>query len=444
MPKIVIVCWRELATSEDYVSKTPTSKVLYERAKEVLPAGVSYAIRHFEPYPFYTARAKGCKLYDVDGNEYIDFWLGHTALILGHSPPAVVRAVKKQLEKGTHYGTAHELEIALAEQISKMIPTAEMVRFTNSGTEANMYAVRLARAYTGRGKIAKFEGGWHGGYDALHKAVKPPYNLPESAGLTSGALEDTIVLPFNDVKSVRERLKGNENEVAAIIIEPVLGSGGAIPAEREFLKELREWCDKNRTLLIVDEVITGFRLAPGGVQQYFGVRPDITVLGKILGGGFPVGALCGPAEIMERLDHTKYPRPYCSFHGGTFTANPITMTAGLTTLKALEDGHLINELNRLGDKVRSQIREIFEAKGVDVQVTGAGSLFSVYFTREEVKDANTAFRADKRKLIEYHWRLLLNGIFFLPAHYGALCTAHGKADIKKLFMETEKFAKSLI
>jgi len=444
LPKIVIVCWRELATSEDYVSKTPTSKVLYERAKEVLPAGVSYAIRHFEPYPFYTARAKGCKLYDVDGNEYIDFWLGHTALILGHSPPAVVRAVKKQLEKGTHYGTAHELEIALAEQISKMIPTAEMVRFTNSGTEANMYAVRLARAYTGRRKIAKFEGGWHGGYDALHKAVKPPYNLPESAGLTSGALEDTIVLPFNDVKSVRERLKGNENEVAAIIIEPVLGSGGAIPAEREFLKELREWCDKNRTLLIVDEVITGFRLAPGGVQQYFGVRPDITVLGKILGGGFPVGALCGPAEIMERLDHTKYPRPYCSFHGGTFTANPITMTAGLTTLKALEDGHLINELNRLGDKVRSQIREIFEAKGVDVQVTGAGSLFSVYFTREEVKDANTAFRADKRKLIEYHWRLLLNGIFFLPAHYGALCTAHGKADIEKLFMETEKFAKSLI
>ncbi len=430
-------------TFEDYVSKTPISKLLYERAKKVLPAGVSYAIRHFEPYPFYTAKAKGCRLYDVDGNEYIDFWLGHTALILGHSPPAVVKAVKRQLEKGTHYGTAHELEIALAEQVAKMIPTAEMIRFTNSGTEANMYAVRLARAYTGRRKIAKFEGGWHGGYDALHKAVKPPFELPESAGLTPGALEDTLVLPFNDLEGVRKRLKGIEKEVAAIIIEPVLGAGGAIPAEKEFLKGLRELCDQHGILLIVDEVITGFRLAPGGVQQFFGVKPDITVLGKILGGGFPVGAFCGPAEIMERIDHTRYQRPNHSFHGGTFTANPVTMTAGLTTLKLLEDGELINRLNRLGDKIRQQIRDIFEAKGVDVQVTGAGSLFSVYFTREEVKDTNAAFRSDKKKLMEYHSRLLVNGIFFLPGHYGALCTAHRRAEIEKLFLETEDFAKGL-
>ncbi|MEM3898998.1 MAG: aminotransferase class III-fold pyridoxal phosphate-dependent enzyme, partial [Candidatus Bathyarchaeia archaeon] len=333
--------------------------------------------------------------------------------MLGHSPPAVIKAVREQLEKGIHYGTAHELEIALAEQVTKMMPSAEMVRFTNSGTEANMYAVRLARAYTGRVKIAKFEGGWHGGYDALHKAVKPPYDLPESAGLTLGALDDTLVLPFNDIEGVKERLKGVEDKVAAVIIEPVLGAGGAIPVEKEFLRELREFCDQHGILLIVDEVITGFRLAPGGVQQYFGVRPDLTVLGKILGGGFPVGAFCGPVEIMERIDHTRYQRPHYSFHGGTFTANPITMTAGLTTLKILEDGHLINELNRLGDKIRQQTADIFKANNIDVQVTGTGSLFSVYFTKDEVKNPNAVLRADMKKLLEYHSRLLVNGVFFL-------------------------------
>jgi glutamate-1-semialdehyde 2,1-aminomutase len=426
---------------EDYTSKTPKSKALYERAKKVLPAGVSYAIRYFEPYPFYVAKAKGSKLYDVDGNSYIDFWLGHTALILGHSPPAVVKAVKRQMENGTHYGTAHELEIALAEQVTKMIPSAKMVRFTNSGTEANMYAIRLARAYTGRNKIAKFEGGWHGGYDALHVAVKPPFNIPESAGLTPEALQDTIILPFNNIEGVREKLKNED--VAAILIEPVLGVGGGVFAEKEFLKELREICDEKGTLLIVDEVITGFRLAPGGVQQYFGIKPDITVLGKILGGGFPIGAFCGPTEIMERVDTLRYQRPQYSFHGGTFAANPITMTAGLATLKILEDGRLINRLNRLGDKIREQLREIFEAKGIDVQVTGTGSIFNLHFTKEELKDANAVFRADRKKLAEYHSKLIGHGVFFLPTHNGTLSSAHTKADIKKLFSETENYAKSI-
>ncbi|MEM3699610.1 MAG: aspartate aminotransferase family protein [Candidatus Bathyarchaeia archaeon] len=426
---------------EDYISKTQKSKALYERAKRVLPAGVSYAIRYFEPYPFYVAKAKGSKLYDVDGNIYIDFWLGHTALILGHSPPAVVKAVKRQIENGTHYGTAHELEIALAEQVAKMIPSAKMVRFTNSGTEANMYAIRLARAYTGRNKIAKFEGGWHGGYDALHVAVKPPLDIPESAGLTKGALQDTIVLPYNNLEGVRKKLKNEE--VAAILIEPVLGVGGGVFAEKEFLKGLRELCDEKGTLLIVDEVITGFRLAPGGVEQYFGVKPDITVLGKILGGGFPIGAFCGPAEIMEKVDTLRYQRPQYSFHGGTFAANPITMTAGLATLKLLEDGKLINRLNKLGDKIREQLTEIFEAKGIDVQVAGTGSIFNVHFTKEELKDVNAVFRADRKKLADYHSKLIANGVFFLPTHNGTLCTAHAKADIEKLFSETEKYAKSI-
>jgi len=426
---------------ENYVSKTSKSKALYERAKRVLPAGVSYGIRFFEPYPFYTARANGSKLYDVDGNEYIDFWLGHTALILGHSPPAVVKAVRRQLENGTHYGTCHELEIALAEQVAKMVPNAEMVRFTNSGTEANMYAVRLARAHTGRSKIAKFEGGWHGGYDALHMGVKYPFNIPESAGLTSGTLQDTILLPFNDLEGVKERLKNEE--VAAIVIEPVLGAGGGISAEKEFLKGLREFCDDKGILLIFDEVITGFRMAPGGAQQYYNVPPDITVFGKILGGGFPIGAFCGCRGLMERLDTLRYERPLHSFHGGTFTANPITMTAGLTTLKILEDGKLINQLNRLGDRIREQLRETFETYNVDVQVTGASSIFNTHFTRERAKNADAAFKADRKKLVDYHLRLIANGVFFLPTHTGALSTAHSKADTEKLFSETKEYAKNV-
>ncbi|MFZ0965749.1 MAG: aspartate aminotransferase family protein [Candidatus Bathyarchaeia archaeon] len=425
---------------EEYVSKTSKSKALYERARKVLPAGVSYGIRYFEPYPFYTAKAKGSKLYDVDGNEYVDFWLGHTALILGHNPPAVVEAVKRQLENGTHYGTCHELEITLAEQVAKMVSGAEMVRFSNSGTEANMYVTRLARACTGRSKIAKFEGGWHGGYDALHVGVKYPFDIPESAGLTSGALQDTIVLPFNDLEGVKERLKNEE--VASIVIEPVLGAGGGIPAEKEFVKGLREFCDEKGILLIFDEVITGFRLAPGGAQEYYGVTPDITVFGKVLGGGFPIGAFCGPRKIMERLDARVYERPHYSFHGGTFTANPITMTAGLATLKILEDGRLINKLNRLGDKIREELREIFEAHDVDVQVTGASSLFNTHFTKNEVKDANAVFRADRKKLVEYNLRLIENCVFLLPTHTGALSTAHSKADVEKLLSETEKHAKT--
>lgn len=423
----------------DYVSKTPKSKALYERARRTLPAGVTYGIRYFEPYPFYAARAKGSRLWDVDGNEYIDFWLGHTALILGHSPKEVVREVKEQVENGTQYGVSNELEVALAEQTVKMVPCAEMIRFTNSGTEANMYAIRLARAYTGRNKIAKFEGGWHGGYDALHVGVKQPFDLPESAGLTPGAVQDTLLLPFNDLEGVEKRLR--HEHPACILVEPMLGSGGGIPADKEFLKGLREFCNKSDILLIFDEVITGFRLAPGGGQEYYGVTPDITVLGKILGGGFPVGAFCGPRRIMKRLDTNTYKRPQYSFHGGTFVGNPITMIAGLTTLKMLEDGKITTRLNRLGDKIRVTIRQIFGKNGVDVQNLGAGSIFNTLFTDIQVFDVSSASRADKKKLFDYNMALIAKGIFFLPTHSQALSTAHSKTDIEKLFAETEEYAK---
>lgn len=424
-----------------YMTKTPKSKKLYERAKRVLPAGVSYFLRYFEPYPFYTAKAKGSKLYDVDGNVYVDFWMGHYAHILGHSPPQIVKAVREQIENGTHYGTCHELEVALAEQVVGMVPNIELVRFSNSGTEAIMYAVRLARTFTGKEKIVKFEGGWHGGYDGLHTAVKHPFNLPESSGITYGALKDTLVAPYNDLEGTRQKIE--KENVAAVVIEPVMGSGGCIPAEPEFLKGLKEICQRKGALLIFDEIITGFRLAPGGAQEYFGVNADLVVFGKILGGGFPIGAFAGRREFMEYLNPLIYERPKFSFHGGTFCGNPVTMTAGLVMLKTLEDGNIIKRLNKTGEKLRKELTDIFERENIDVQVTGTSSLFHTHFMKEKVKDANAAYRANRQRLQEYHEFLIRNGVFFLPTKSGAISNAHTTEDINKLLTETTNYAKLL-
>lgn len=230
-------------------------------------------------------------------------------------------------------------------------------------------------------------------------------------------------------------------EVASITIEPVLGGGGCIPADKEFLKGLRELCDERGILLIFDEVITGFRLAPGGGQQYFGVKPDISVFGKILGGGFPVGAFCAHKELMERIDSQKYKRPSYSFHGGTFAANPVTMTAGYTTLKLLENGMLIDKLNKLGEKVKKELQDIFENNRVEVQVTGMASLFNIHFTNSEIHNASDIAKANLKKLLNYNLVLIENGVFFLPTHSGALCTEHSEKDINKLLNQTEKHAR---
>jgi glutamate-1-semialdehyde 2,1-aminomutase len=252
-------------------------------------------------------------------------------------------------------------------------------------------------------------------------------------------LKDTIVLPFNDIEGVRKAVK-NEN-LAAVFIEPVLGSAGCIPAEKDFLKELRELCTDIDALLVFDEVITGFRLASGGAQQFYGVKPDLTTLGKILGGGFPVGAVAGPREIMERMDSLRFERPKFAFHGGTFCANPITMAAGLAALRMLEDGRLINRLNKRGDKLRQTLSDVFERGHMPVRVTGVGSLWHTHFTDEPVRDARVAARADKGKLADYHRFLLEKGLFFLPTKTGSLATAHSKSDLDRLVTETEEFLK---
>ncbi len=304
-----------------FEERTKKSKVIFEKAKKYLPGGVCYGSRYFEPYPLCIVKAKGSKVWDIDGNEYVDYWMDHSAAILGHNYEPVIEAVKEQLNNGPFFGYLNEEAVKWAEQVCKWFPSAEMVRPTNSGTEGNMYNIRLARAYTGRKKIGKFEGHWHGGYDALHKAVSYPFDKPASLGLTENQIRNTILLPFNDLDGVRERIKGED--LACMILEPVMGAGGFIPPENDFLKGLRELCDEKDILLIFDEVVTGFRFV-GGAQKFYGVKPDLTTLGKTVGGQYfaGAGAICGRADVMEKIDHLKHPNFWeRSFHGGTYTGN---------------------------------------------------------------------------------------------------------------------------
>jgi glutamate-1-semialdehyde 2,1-aminomutase len=425
-----------------YTKRTTRSREMFERAKKVEPGGVSYRFRHFDPYPFFVKEANGATLLDLDGNKYTDYWCTHFAMILGHAHPSVMQAIKTQAEKGWHFGLAHELEVILSERITKNIPSAELVRFASSGSEANLFAVRLARTFTKRRKIAKFEGCWHGAYDPLHIAVRPPFDKPPSGGITEGSQEDTIVVPYNDLSGFLDRVK--REELACVILEPVLGAGGMIPAEKEFLEELREYCDSTGALLIFDEVITGFRLGLGGAQQYFSVKPDVTVLGKIIGGGLPIGVVCGRRDVMERMDHTRYSGLEYAYHGGTFAGNAITLTAGLATMYVLERAPVYELIDGLGSKLREGLNTIFEENGFEAQTTGIGSLLAIHTTQKgPLEDANCYAVADRdlsRKMFSY---LLENGILMLLPDmlHGAISYSHSDDDVERLVSTIERYVK---
>ena len=426
-----------------YSDKTPRSKELYDRACKVLPAGVSYGIRALPPYPFFVEKAHGVKLRDVDGNEYTDYWVGHGALILGHSPKRVMDEVKKQLSLGTHLGFSHELEIELAERIVRNVPSAEQVRYCASGTEANLYGTRLARGYTGRMKMLKIEGGWHGGYDSLHKAVSYPYNRSESAGLNPKTTEDTDAVPYNDPEAARMKLK--TREYACIILEPVMGAAGFLTPEPGYLQSLREVCTETETLLIFDEVITGFRLSPGGAQELYGVKPDMTILGKVVGGGFPIGAFCALEEIMERLDQRKYPKAEERVaHGGTFTGNPISMVAGCATLDQLKDGKVYIDIDRLGKRMRAGLEDIFGRGRVPATVTGVGSTFAIHFQPRIPRSASDCARNDMPTTKAYFAHMLDRGIIYLSptVSHCWISSPHTKEDVDTYLAATEEFVKS--
>jgi glutamate-1-semialdehyde 2,1-aminomutase len=434
---------------QEYLKRTPGSKRLFDRSLRYSPAGVSHNIRYFRPYPFFVKKGKGSRLTDVDDNVYTDYWMVHMSAILGHAHPAIISAISRQIPLGFHYGTANEVSVDLAETICRNLPSSEMLRFCNSGLEATSYAVRLARGYSGRKLIVKMIGGWHGGNE-LQVAVNPPFEKPESKGMLDEQSRFIIPVPFNDIEGTSSIMGRVSDQIAAIIVEPMLGAGGCVPAEVEYLKFLREIADENDALLIFDEVITGFRISLDSAQGYFHVKPDLTTLGKVIGGGFPIGALGGKREVMNLADHTRAAGKgeYVWIGGGTFSMNPMSMTAGLATLRFLiQNPNLYDYIGRLGDKARTEVDRQFSDRGIPTKTTGIGSLFQTHFLREEGleirnaedKSANTI----KEKQSEYHFRLLLNGIFFLPEHEGAISVAHTEKDIETLVETSGRIAEEM-
>jgi glutamate-1-semialdehyde 2,1-aminomutase len=432
----------EITDQSAYLERTGKSKLIYERAKKTEPGGVSYKIRHFDPYPFFVKESKGSKLIDLDGNEYTDYWCTHMAMILGHGNPHVLEAIEKQAEKGWHPGVEHELTVLHAETLRKHIPSAEMTRYASSGSEASFFAVRLARTFTKRSKIAKFEGGWHGPYDPIHIALRPPYLTPPFGGITEGSQQDTIVVPFNDLAGFLDKVQGEE--LACVIMEPVLAGGGIIPAEIEFLNGVRKYCTDSGALLVFDEVVTGFRLGLGGAQSHFGVEPDITVLGKIIGGGLPIGAICGRQKVMEHLDHTRFSGlDYCH-HGGTFAGNAISLAAGLATIEVLERPGVYEHIDKLGQQAREGLNAVFENRSFPAQAIGLGSLFAIHTTgKKPIKDVNSFLLCDHELSKSIFHHLLDNGIFMLTPEtlHGAISYSHTEEDIDRLVSAMKPYVK---
>lgn len=424
----------------DYKKKTKGSAKLFDKSLKFHVNGVSHNIRFFEPYPFVVKSSSGKNLVDVDDNKYADYWMGHWSLILGHGQKSVKEAVKKQIEKSWMYGTVNEQTIKLSELISKTVPVAEKNRYVTSGTEATMYAVRLARSVTGKKIIAKIDGGWHGYTSDLLKSVNWPFTESESSGVVNE--EKIISIPFNDLEKSLEILKKVSNDLAGIIIEPVLGGGGCIPANADYLKGIQEFCKKNNSLFILDEIVTGFRFRFGCLYPTMNLDPDIVTLGKIVGGGMPIGVMCGKKEIMEHSNtkgKKKTERSYIG--GGTFSANPLSMTSGFATLTELKSGKIIySKINSLGDFARKELAKIFDGK---VVVTGKGSLFMTHFVKDgisEVINSTQAAKCDTSLLNKYHFKMIAHdGIFFLPGKLGAISNAHTKEDIKKMIKATENF-----
>jgi glutamate-1-semialdehyde 2,1-aminomutase len=416
------------------------SEDLFKEAKNFLPGGVNSPVRAFKPYPFFAEKAKGPFIYDVDGKSYLDYCLAYGPLVLGHANPNIVEAVYKQLLKGSAYGVPTEGEINLAKEVVRRIPCAELVRFVNSGTEATMSAIRLARAFNGKKKIVKFDGAYHGAHDyMLVKSGSGAVGLPDSPGVPKDTIKNTVIVPFNDEEAISQLIDRQGNQLAAIILEPVMGNVGCIPPQKGYLEFLRKITEENDIILIFDEVITGFRLAEGGAQEYFSVTPDLVTLGKILGGGFPIGAFAGKKQYMEMIAPSGD-----VYQAGTFNGNPISVTAGLKTLEQL-DNKFYNELNFKGKKMRNGIKDILEDASLGYQVSGLSSMFQLYFTDEDIWNYAQAKSADTEKFSHYFEILLKNGVFIPPSQYECcfISIQHSTENISKTLEIMEDGIKTL-
>ena len=420
--------------TERYLELTPKSRAAWEEAKRYLPGGDSRNSIFWEPYPIFVEEASGAHVVDADGTDRLDFIGTMTTLILGHGPEPVMDAVRQQLEQGVVYNAPNRHQIRLARILCERIPSFDLVRFTNSGTEATLNTIRAARAFTGRSLIAKAEGGYHGSHDVVSVSVRVdpskagerlhPDALPATEGLADGVLESVVVIPFNETEPARGILERHKDELAAVIVEPMLGSVGMLPASHDFLAMLREFTTENGVVLIFDEVIS-FRVAPGGSQEYYGVTPDMTSLGKIVGGGFAVGAFGGRHDIMGMYDPTSGPRVA---HAGTFNANPATMLAGSVTLEQLTP-EVYRRLAEVTERLRHGLREAGQDLEVPVQVTGLGSLFGIHFLEDSLVGYRDIARADSKFRHQVFLGLLNEGILIAPNLVGAVSTALGEPEV---------------
>ncbi len=435
---------------QEYAQARPKSKALYERAARSMPSGVAHDGRAFSPFPFYVERADGARKWDVDGHAYLDAWSGHGALILGHNHPAIVAAITEQARRGLHYSACHELEVRWAELIRACVPGAEKVRFTMTGTETTALALRVARAATGRSKILKFQGHFHGVHDAVVAGVKDPFEIPMSAGVPPETLAATLVARHNDLAHVRELL--DEHQVAAVILEPAASRSMVAPTNPAFLKALRELTRERGVVLIFDEVVTGFRLAPGGAQEYFGVTADLTCLAKAVAGGLPGAALVGRADLMDGIAFSgdaARDRTRRVADQGTYSATPLVAAAGVAALEILRTGLVQRELNRLGDRLRAGMSQTLKTRGVRGCVYGGSSIFRIHLGADAHELGLDDYTMDVARLdrgmgalaAPLHLAMLIHGVDYnRGSAIGWLNAAMTDADVDRI---VEAFDRSL-
>ena len=412
---------------------TGRSSRLFEEAKHLIPGGVNSPVRAFRGVggtPRFIDRGEGACLYDVDGNRYIDYVLSWGPLILGHAHPAVVQAITEQVMLGTSFGAPTELETELARLVVEAVPSVEMIRFVSSGTEATMSALRLARAYTDRHKIVKFVGCYHGHADALLVQAGSgvaTLGLPDSPGVTPGATADTLSALYNDLAAVQGLFTAHPKQIAAIIVEPVAGNMGLVPPQPGFLEGLRRLADENGSLLIFDEVMTGFRVAYGGAQALYSVTPHLTCLGKVIGGGLPVAAYGGAEEIMQNVAPAGM-----MYQAGTLSGNPLAMAAGIATLRELHTPGTYERISRTAEALASGFRVAAEESGVPLQATSVGSMWGFFFSNEAVSDYASAKRADTSSYARFFHYMLEQGVYLAPSQFEAafVSTQHGEVEVE--------------
>jgi glutamate-1-semialdehyde 2,1-aminomutase len=421
----------------DYKAKTSRSRQMYEEALRVMPGGNSRTTTFFDPYPFFITRGQGARIWDADGAERLDFNGNYTSLILGHAHPSVVEAVTEQATRGMSFPGPSEHEVKLADLLTKRIPSMEVVRFANSGTEATMNAVRAARAFTGRAKLAKFEGAYHGTHDWVLVSVSPdpaksgsrkrPKAVAYSAGVPDTVLKHTVVLPWNDAEACAKILEKQGGDIAALIVDPLMANAGLLVPQPGFLERLREVTERLGILLIFDEVIS-FRVAQGGAQERFDIRPDLTTLGKIIGGGLAVGAFGGRADVMNYYD----PRGGKGriSHGGTFNANPVTMAGGVATMQELTPDAYAR-LDALGDRLRDGVKRLLAKHKQPGQVTGLGSLFWIHWTKKRLSDYRSRIPADAERPLRTFMGLLNDGVLLTQRGLGCCSLAMTDADVDR-------------